>query len=62
MARLYLRFIDDIFIIWTGISDRLIEFNQRINEVYPSIIFDFKFSNKEINFLDSVVCKTSTET
>ena len=40
--------------------DQLLEFKQRINEVHPSIKFDFKFSNKEINFLDTVVYKTST--
>ena len=37
-----------------------IECKQRINEVHPSIKFDFKFSSKEINFLDSVVYKTPT--
>ena len=60
MTRLYLRFIDDIFIIWTGKLDQLLEFKQRINEVYPSIKFGFKFSNKEINFLDTVEYKTLT--
>ena len=58
MTRLYLRFIDDIFIIWVGTLDQLLEFTQWINEVHPSIKFDFKFSNKEIKFLDTVVHKT----
>ena len=31
-----------------------------INEVHPYIKFDFKFSNKEINFLDIVLYKTTT--
>ena len=31
---------------------------QQINEVHPSIKFDFNFSNKEITFLDTVVYKT----
>ena len=30
------------------------------NEVHPSIKFDFNFSNKEINFLDTVVYKTQS--
>ena len=36
------------------------KFKQRINEVHPSIKFDFKFSNKEIDFLDTVKYKTLT--
>ena len=58
MIRLYLRFINDIFIIWTGTLDQLLEFKQQVNEVHPSIKFDFKFSNKEVNFLDTAVYKT----
>ena len=38
------------------------KFKQQINEVHPSIKFDFNFSNKEINFLDPVVYKTQSET
>ena len=60
MTKLYLQFTNDIFIKWTGTFGQLLEFKQRIEEVYPSIKFDFKFSNKEINFLDTVVCKTPT--
>ena len=37
-----------------------LECKQRINEVYPSIKFDFKFSNKEINFLNTARYKTPT--
>ena len=60
MTKLYLQFTNDIFIKWTGTFGQLLEFKQRIEEVYPSIKFDFKFSNKEIKFLDTVVCKTPT--
>ena len=55
-----MRFIDDIFLIWTGTTDQLMKFKQQINEVQPSIKFDFDFSNKEINFLDTVVYKTQS--
>ena len=48
MSKLYLRFIDDIFLLWAGNTD-------------PSIKFDFNFSNKKINFLDTVVCKTGNQ-
>ena len=60
ISNFYLRFIDDIFLIWTGTRDPLMKFKQQINEVHPSIKFDFNFSNKEINFLDTVVCKTQS--
>ena len=55
-----LEFIDDIFLIWTGTTDQLMKFKQQINEVHPSIKFDFNFSNKEINFLDAAVYKTQS--
>ena len=60
MTRLYLQFTSDVFIKWTGTLGQLLEFKQRIEEIYPSIKFDFKFSNKEIKFLNTVVCKTPT--
>lgn len=48
------------FVISTGTLDQSLEFTQRINEVHLSIKLDFKFSNKEIDFLDTVVYKTPT--
>ena len=33
---------------------------QQTNEVNPSIKSDFNFSNKEINFLDTVVYETQS--
>ena len=61
MSKLYLRFIDDIFLIWAGTADQLMKFKQQINEVHPSTKFDFNFSNKEINFLVTVVYKTGNQ-
>ena len=58
MSKFYLRFIDDIFLIWTGTTGQLMKFKQQINEAHPSTKFDFSLSNKEINFLDTVVYKT----
>ena len=58
MCKVYLRFIDYIFLIWTGTTDQLMKFKQQINEVHPSIKVDFNFSNKDINFLDTVLYKT----
>lgn len=47
VSRFYMRYIDDNFLIWTGITDQVMKFKQQINKVHPSIKFDF--SNKEIN-------------
>ena len=51
MPKFYQRFIDDVFLIQIGTTDQLMKFKQQINEVYPSIKFDYKFSNREIIFL-----------
>ena len=43
----YLRFIDDIFLIWSEtIIDQLMKFKQQINEVHPAKKFGFNFSKK----------------
>ena len=57
ISNFYLRFIYDIFLIWGGTTDQLMKFKQQINEVHLSIKFDFNFSNKELNFLDTVLYK-----
>ena len=48
VSNFYLRFIDDVFLIWTATTDQLMKFKQKINEVHPSIKFGFNFSDKEI--------------
>ena len=53
ISNFYLRLINDIFLIWTGTT-------QQINEIQPSVKFDFNSSNKEINFLDTIVYKTQS--
>ena len=56
---LYLRFIDDIFMLWKGTEEELKEFIKRINEAHPSIKFDVNYSYTEVNFLDTLVKITS---
>ena len=60
ISNFYMRFIDDIFLIWTGTTDQLMKFKQQIHDVHPSVKFDFNFFNKEINFLDTVIYKTQS--
>ena len=52
---MYVRYIDDIFLIWKGSEQELKEFLEVINTIHPSIKFDYKFSRERIEFLDTIV-------
>ena len=52
-----LRYIDGIFIIWTVSENELQQFMIKINEVHPSIRFDFNYSKTQIPFLDISIKK-----
>ena len=34
ISKIYLRFIDDIFLIWTETTDQLMKFKRQINEAH----------------------------
>ena len=53
----YYRFVDDIFIVWTGTEEELLEFFDEINKVHDNIKFDSNYSKNSINFLDTTVFK-----
>jgi len=59
LARIYLflRFIDDILIFWTGTEQELVNWLSRINAMFPTIKFtaDFNFQEKTVNFLDLTI-------
>ena len=52
---IYLRFIDDIFFIWTGSKTDLEKFLNELNTKHPSIKFEYEISKERISFLDSVI-------
>ncbi len=52
---LYLRYVDDIFIIWNQGEEKLLEFINFFNEAHPSINFTFEYSKEQITFLDTRV-------
>ena len=56
-TRIFLRFIDDLFIIWKGTETELKSFLNEINDVHGTIKFDYQYSKKEINFLDLTIYK-----
>ena len=53
----YLRFIEDIFMVWTKSDNQLKSFINEINKKHHPIKFDFKLSKEKIEFLDTLVYK-----
>ena len=51
----YVRFLDDIFILWTGNLEQLLDFQTHINAIHPTIKFTVEYSTEEINFLDTTI-------
>ena len=49
---MFLRFIDDLFIIWTGSKQELLEFMSDLNKKHPLIKLEFKYSQTTIELLD----------
>ena len=52
---LYLRYIDDIFMIWKGTKTELMTFIKDLNEKHRTIKFDFQVSPRKIAFLDTML-------
>ena len=52
---LWLRFIDDIFMIWTHGRDELDKFINYLNNIHPKIKFTSDISDTHVNFLDTTV-------
>ena len=52
---LFLRYIDDIFMVWTKSEKQLKDFMSELNQKHLSIKFDYKSDCKQIEFLDTLV-------
>ena len=48
---LYLRYIDDIFLLWQGTETELQQFIKDINSAHPTIKFESCYSREHVNFL-----------
>ena len=57
--RIWWRYIDDIFIVWTEGEEKLKEFIDYINNAHDTIKFTYKWSEHEIEFLDVKVLNES---
>ena len=51
----WLRFIDDIFMIWTHGEEELLKFIRYLNSIHEKIKFTHEYSTESINFLDTTV-------
>ena len=51
----WIRFIDEIFMIWKGDSNRLEEFITHLNKAAPSINFTHEISKSQVNFLNTTM-------
>ena len=58
---LWLRYLDDIFFIWTEGVEKLHEFYAFLNSFHPTIKFTMDFSEERINFLDVIVIKNGKQ-
>ena len=56
-TKMFLGFVDDLFMIWTGSEQELLDFMNDLNKKYYSIKFEFKYSETIIEFLDVLAYK-----
>ena len=59
---IWLRYVDDIFMIWNDSEDKLKDFLAYINTVNPAIQFTHAHSYESVNFLDVLVTLTNDGT
>ena len=52
---IYLRYVDDIFGIWSGNAEELTEFHKLANLIHPNIQVTIEQSRTSISFLDVIV-------
>ncbi|CAJ0945056.1 unnamed protein product, partial [Ranitomeya imitator] len=56
-ALMWKRYIDDIFCIWDGPEETLKTFFLFLKTSWPGLDFTITYNQKEVNFLDTLVCK-----
>ena len=59
---LYLPYIDDIFLIWTGTKQELLMLLEKLNSKHKTIKFEHNISNNNISFLDTLIYKDKNNT
>ena len=54
-ALLFLRYIDNIFMIWNGTTEGLTLFMDELNKKHKNLKLDCKIPTKQIEFLDTII-------
>jgi hypothetical protein len=54
---LFFRYLDDIFFIWTGNIEELLEYEKYLNSLIPGIKINLEYNQITANFLDTTVYK-----
>ena len=49
---LWLRYIDDIFFVWTHGEEKLVQFLNELNNFHPNVSFTYETSKNNVNFLN----------
>ena len=57
----WLRYINDLFFVWTHKEEKLHDFLSCLNEFHPNLKFTYEYSTERINFLDIFVKKEKDE-
>ena len=60
-SKIYLRYIDDIFIIWNRTKEEFEVFLQKISNCHPTIKSEYQISKTEITFLNTTVLKVGSQ-
>jgi len=58
---LFFRYLDDIFFIWTGSKDELLEYETYLNSLIPGIKINLEYSKITANFLDTTIYKQTSD-
>ena len=56
-TKMFLKFIDDLLMIWTGSEQKLLDFVSALNKKHPLIKFELKYSQIKTEFLNVLIYK-----
>ena len=57
--KLWIRYVDDVFVVWSFGKEKLLNFLDHLNSIHPRIEFTLELEqNNQLPFLDVLVIKT----